>query len=220
MIDTTRAIRTPCQQRSRNSLERILKTAESLIRSKGFEALTVAEVVRRSHTSVGTFYARFRDKTALLMAVQERVIAREEKQMRDQVARVDWSKLTLEESVRKLVDIKREVARGNEKLYEAFVIHGATDAAIRERGYRSKAALEDLEVQILMDHADEIAHPDPEKAIRVACRVWQAAREEQVQRSRSGVRAGSVPEDLLLQELADVVIAYLKTPVQAAAEQT
>ncbi|HEY5528200.1 MAG TPA: helix-turn-helix domain-containing protein, partial [Thermoleophilia bacterium] len=82
MAEPAHALKTPCQQRSRDSLERILKTAETLIRTKGFEALTVAEVVRRSHTSVGTFYARFQDKTSLLHAVQERVHGRQETDMR------------------------------------------------------------------------------------------------------------------------------------------
>jgi AcrR family transcriptional regulator len=206
-------VKTPCQQRSRDSLERILKTAEALIRTKGFEALTVAEVVRRSETSIGTFYARFIDKTALLHAVQERVHGREEAQIRERVGKVGWDTLSLEETVRGLVDIKRAVTKGNERLLEAFVVHGATDPVVRQRGYRYKASVENLEVEVLMRHAAQIGHQDPESAARVASRLWQAAQEEQVQRSQSGVSSpGAVPQDLLMQKLAEVVIAYLRSP--------
>jgi AcrR family transcriptional regulator len=206
-------VKSPCQERSRDSLERILKSAEALIRTKGFEALTVAEVVRRSQTSIGTFYARFRDKTALLHAVQERVHGREEMQMRDRVSKVDWGALSLEATVQELVDIKRAVTKGNGRLLEAFVVHGATDPAVRQRGYRYKASIENLEVEVLMRHAAQIGHRDPESAARVASRLWQAAQEEHVQRSRSGVTfQGAVPQDLLIQKLAEVVIAYLRSP--------
>ena len=206
-------VKTPCQQRSRDSLERILKAAETLISSKGHEALTIAEVVRRSHTSVGTVYARFPDKVALLHAVHERVIYRDQEEFKNHLAEVDWSTLSLEETVERLATIKRAQAKGMERLYEAFVVHGATDAVLRAEGYRVKGQNEDLEAEILMGHAGEINHPDPEEAIRIASRIWQAAREEMVQRSRSGVPGpGGVPQDILMEKLDQVIIAYLKNP--------
>ncbi len=217
MADTAHAVKAPCQQRSRDSQERILRAAESLIKSKGFEALTTAEVVRRSRTSIGTLYARFGDKTALLHAVQERVQAREEAVMRAHLARVDWDGLSLEESVRQLLEIKQLAAEGDGRLFEAFVVHGATDPVLRTQGYRHKAIMEGLEVEVLLRHAEEIGHVDPENAARVASRLAQAAQEEYVQRSLSGVSLPTAaPPDLLLQRLAEVIIAYLKNPQPAA----
>jgi hypothetical protein len=62
-----------------------------------------------------------------------------------------------------------------------------------------------------MGHTAEIGHDDPEEAIRIACRIWQAAREEMVQRSKSGVPGpGGVPQDILMEKLDQVIIAYLK----------
>jgi AcrR family transcriptional regulator len=212
MAETTaRNVREPRQQRSRDSQERILRAAEALITSKGFEALTTAEVVRRSHTSIGTLYARFGDKAALLHAVQDRVQSREEATMRALAAKVDWDSLTLEQTVRSLLEIKQAATEGDDRLFEAFVVHGATDPVLRGQGYRHKATIEELEVQILMRHADEIGHSDPEGAARVASRLAQAAQEEYVQRSLSGVSLpAGAPADLLLQRLAEVIIAYLR----------
>jgi AcrR family transcriptional regulator len=216
VAETAHPVKAPCQQRSRDSQERILRAAESLIKSKGFEALTTAEVVRRSRTSIGTLYARFGDKTALLHAVQDRVQSREEAAMRTELAKVDWSSLTLEESVRRLLQIKQVATEGDGRLFEAFVVHGATDPVLRAQGYRHKATIEGLEVDVLMRHADEFGHPDPQEAARVASRLAQAAQEEYVQRSLSGLELpASVRPDLLLQRLAEVIIAYLKSP-QAA----
>jgi AcrR family transcriptional regulator len=191
----------------------MLKAAETLIKSKGFEALTTAEVVRRSRTSIGTLYARFGDKTALLHAVQERVQSREEDLMRAHLAKVDWDSLSLDESVRHLLEIKQTATEGDDRLFEAFVVHGATDPVLRAQGYRHKAAIEGLEVEILLRHSGEIGHPNPEDAARVASRLAQAAQEEYVQRSLSGVSLpAEAPPDLLLQRLAEVIIAYLKNP--------
>jgi AcrR family transcriptional regulator len=210
-------VKEPRQQRSRDSQERILKAAEILIKSKGFEALTTAEVVRRSRTSIGTLYARFGDKTALLHAVQDRVQAREETAMREQLAKVDWDGLSLEDTVRQLLQIKQMANEGDDRLYEAFVVHGATDPVLRAQGYGHKAAIEALEVEILLKHAGEFGHADPEAAARVASRLAQAAQEEYVQRSLAGDSLpAAAPPDLLLQRLADVIIAFLKNPVPAA----
>jgi len=213
VVESAHAVKKPRQQRSSDSLERILRTAETLIRTKGYEALTVAEVVRRSNTSIGTFYARFEDKTALLHAVQERVYGREEAQIAEESAKVDWDQLSLEDTVHKLVEIKQAATHGNDRLLEAFVVCGATDPVLRERGYRHKAEIERLEVEILMGHAAQIGHSNPELASRVASRLWQAAREENVQRSRSGVAfPDSVPGDILICKLPEVIVAYLQSP--------
>ncbi len=221
MAETVHGVKEPRQQRSRDSQERILKAAESLIKSRGFEALTTAEVVRRSHTSIGTLYARFGDKTALLHAVQNRVQSREEACMRNQMAKIDWDSLSLEEGVRRLLQIKQTANEGDARLFEAFVVQGATDPVLRAQGYRHKAAVESLEVEILMRHAGEIGHADPEGAARVASRLAQAAQEEYVQRSLAvGSFVGTAPPELLLQHLADVIIAYLKNPQPAAGQAT
>jgi AcrR family transcriptional regulator len=213
VAETVHEVKAPRQQRSRDSQERLLKAAEMLIKSKGFEALTTAEVVRRSRTSIGTLYARFGDKTALLHAVQDRVQSREEALMRASIAKVDWDRLSLEEAVRELLQIKQTANEGDDRLYEAFVVHGATDPVLRAQGYRHKAIIEALEVEILLKHAGDIGHDDPEDAARVASRLAQAAQEEYVQRSLAGDSLpAAAPPDLLLQRLAEVIIAYLKNP--------
>jgi AcrR family transcriptional regulator len=217
VAEIAHAIKAPRQQRSRDSQERILRAAEALIKSKGFEALTTAEVVRRSRTSIGTLYARFGDKTALLHAVQERVQSREEALMRAHLAKVDWDGLSLDDSVRHLLEIKQMATEGDDRLFEAFVVHGATDPVLRAQGYQHKAAIEGLEVDILLRHAGEIGHADPAGAARVASRLAQAAQEEYVQRSLSGVSLPTeAPPELLLQRLAEVIIAYLKNPAPTA----
>lgn len=62
----------PRQVRSRRTLERILAATERLLARERFESITVRKIVRQSRTSIGSFYARFNDKRALLPALYER----------------------------------------------------------------------------------------------------------------------------------------------------
>ncbi len=73
-IPDLRWVRAPQQARSQETLDRILDAAEALVTEKGFEEATVAEVARRAESSVGAFYARFRDKTGLLYALHDRYL--------------------------------------------------------------------------------------------------------------------------------------------------
>src|ERR1043166_9721018 len=62
----------PKQARSGRTLQRLLDAAESLIKEKGHAAVSIPEIARRARSSVGGFYARFRDKNELLRALEER----------------------------------------------------------------------------------------------------------------------------------------------------
>src|SRR5512143_476146 len=62
----------PKQARSERTLQRLLDAAEQLIAEKGHQAVSIPEIARRAHSSVGGFYARFRDKNELLRALEER----------------------------------------------------------------------------------------------------------------------------------------------------
>ena len=68
--DLPRGSSAPKQDRSRKTLEAILKATRYLIERKDFSAISISEIVERSATSNGSFYARFPDKVSLLVALQ------------------------------------------------------------------------------------------------------------------------------------------------------
>ena len=69
-------VREPMQLRSRNTMGRIVSTAEELVAMGVFDRTTVLELVRRAQTSVGAFYSRFRDQAALRSVLEERFVQR------------------------------------------------------------------------------------------------------------------------------------------------
>jgi AcrR family transcriptional regulator len=59
------------QERSKDTQERVLAAARSLLaRGTSWPDITIAAIVRTSRSSVGAFYARFRDKDTLLRLLQ------------------------------------------------------------------------------------------------------------------------------------------------------
>ena len=60
------AVRPPKQRRSRESYERVLEAAHTLLEENGFDGFTIQEVAARSGVSVGAIYERFGNKESLL----------------------------------------------------------------------------------------------------------------------------------------------------------
>jgi len=69
-----RAARTPRQQRSRETLARILAAAEKLLETREFDELTMVELAKHARCGVGTVYGRLPNKESLLVCLHERYI--------------------------------------------------------------------------------------------------------------------------------------------------
>lgn len=65
-------LRPPRQERTRASLERTLRHAERLLETRFFDDLSVEEFAAAAGVSIGSFYARFPGKEALLDALASR----------------------------------------------------------------------------------------------------------------------------------------------------
>ncbi|MBN9629670.1 MAG: helix-turn-helix transcriptional regulator, partial [Actinobacteria bacterium] len=65
------AEREPLQARSRESWERVLRTAAELFEAGGWEALSISEVCRRTGVSAPSIYARVDGRAGLFAAVYD-----------------------------------------------------------------------------------------------------------------------------------------------------
>ena len=166
--------RSPQQKRSRESLERLLDAAVEQIRLNGFEALTITGVVNSIGLSVGAFYARFPDKTALLHAVQDRFHLRLEAKIREELIAEAEPKTTLAEAVDFSVGVLIRNVMGERELSRAFMSLSVTDPVLRARGELVNRQRREVFTQIMMRHTAEIGHPDPELAVNVAYGMYAA----------------------------------------------
>ena len=174
MEDQLTPYKSPRQKRSRESLERLLEAAEEQIRANGFESLTVSGVVNSIGLSVGAFYARFPDKTALLHALQDRFHGRMEPRIRAQMLAEAGPKTTLAETVDAAVEVLIRNVVGERELSRAFMTLSVTDPILRAGGERVNRERREAFADIVMPHSAEIGHGDPRLAVDIAYGMYAA----------------------------------------------
>jgi len=69
-------VRPPQQERSRETLDRIIEAAERLIDSRAFDTVSIDDIINEADVSRSSFYARFPSKEALLPVLFERFTER------------------------------------------------------------------------------------------------------------------------------------------------
>jgi AcrR family transcriptional regulator len=155
----------PKQARSERTLLRILESAESLIESKGLPAVSVPDIVSHADSSVGGFYARFKDKNELLRALEERFFNRVTDLLEALAEPGRWQGCGIAEITEPLMgELVRTVER-NRRLIEAFLIRSAGDPSFRDDGLRFRQRAANRLTPLLLARRSEIRHPDPEVAI-------------------------------------------------------
>jgi AcrR family transcriptional regulator len=164
----------PQQKRSRESLERLLDAAEERLAAVGIEAFTIADVVGAADLSVGAFYARFPDKTALLHAVQDRFHERIEPPIHAEMRRRGAQGHNLSEAVDFLIDILAAHFADTRELSRAFMMSSVFDPVMRARGERVNRERREIFAAELLAHRDEIGHGDPAMAIDMAYSIYTA----------------------------------------------
>lgn len=112
----------PRQARSRATMERILSAVEELLTEKSFDQITIAEISARSASAPTAVYARFSDKTAVLLAVHERFRERTVSKIFAAIEDPDRKSLPFEEF---LVYVAREMVmlyRDNRRLLRSVLL--------------------------------------------------------------------------------------------------
>lgn len=200
----------PKQARSERTLHRLLDAAESLIAEKGLADVSVPDIARRAGSSVGGFYARFRDKNELLRALEERFFGRQRERV-ERLTRLErWGDASLPRIVRahavELVGVFRE----HEALIRAFVSRAVHDVEFRGEALRFRQQTAERLADFLLRHPGRIRHPDA----RLACDLGvQLAFATMMARVVFGdVRAGGriLSDAELAEELARSFLGYLR----------
>jgi AcrR family transcriptional regulator len=200
----------PQQRRSQDSLERILDASETLIRERGFESMTIADVVERSGSSVGSLYGRFRNKLALLQAVQVRYHARVENALAAEFQGDSPPEESLESAARRVVRVLCEYLLKEPELFRAFVLQAVFDPRVRAQGEAANARRRERVATVLIKHREGIGHPDADRAVRWAYSLCMATLRERITFGRAAELSGGFADEQMIQELTRTVIAYLK----------
>ena len=167
-IDDLQWVQPAHQERSQRTLARLLDAAEAEIREKGYAEASVAEIARRAGYSVGTFYRRFRDKTALLHALDERWGEAFRATMEAAVAPARWQGAPILEILAGYIEFSLTQGRERAALHRAALIMASRDARFAERHVKLAGLLHGRLRTLLIERRDEIGHSDPTLAIEFA----------------------------------------------------
>ena len=206
--------RHPKQRRSRDTLERMLGSAETLLAKKGFEEITISEVVTGARTSVGAFYKRFSGKAALLQALYDRY-SDELAEMTERNLRTESYKgATLENRVRRLMKILVGAYTERRGFLRAMILHARVHPdAIPGDQRNARSQFYDRLASILLGARAEIHHPSPRRAVDLALfAAVSACRERILFAAAPHPSALGIPEKGLADDLSDLLIRYLTAP--------
>ena len=165
----------PVRKPAQETLEKLLVAAEEQLREQELDAFTVQNVLQRAGLSVGAFYSRFPDKTAILHEVQERVHTRIDGLIQADLAAKQGSCRSLEEAVDESFGILIRHVFSERELFRAFMMLSVFDQHMRQKGEQMNWDRQRAVAKFLEPHFDEIGHDDPHHAIDSAYAIYSSS---------------------------------------------
>jgi AcrR family transcriptional regulator len=203
------------QQRSRHTLDRLLRAAAEVLDEHGLEGATVPRIAARARLTPGAIYRRFPDKDALLREVCLRVLRENVRHSQDALSPDRWAHRSAADLVRHVVDTTLRGHARHRGLLRALTLftleHGderfvSESQELQWKVFQSVSAL-------LLARRNEIGHASPESAVRFALLMVGVAAKNVIALPRDPKQlTRPVPEldRTLRRELPKMVLAYLK----------
>lgn len=200
------------QQRSRDTQDRILRATEKLLQNEPFESISVRRIIKEAKTTIGSFYARFRDKDALLpvlYAEYQQQLQTSLVQLQDAVSQAVGMDAVAELAVQHFVDTYGEIPNLSRALYD-HVTRSPREPESRnvaDRRYRQYSFLFDA----LLEFRSEIVHPDPPRAVELAVYFMVVAcRNRLLYPQAPQTRKVRITKQELVPELVRLLTGYLR----------
>jgi AcrR family transcriptional regulator len=200
------------QERSRRSLERLLRAAVEVLDEHGLDGATIPRIAKQAGLTPGAIYRRFPDKDALLREVCLRALEGNYRYARDLLVPEQWKNKSLQEMLECLIGMTLHGHTHHRGLLRAitfFTLEHPDPAFVRKS--------EELQVQVfrtatelLLTRRSEIRHPDPDRAVPFALMMVGVAARGVLVLPRVS-RLVEDAEAKLLLELPTMVLRYLGT---------
>jgi AcrR family transcriptional regulator len=207
-------LRPPQQARSQATLERLLQATEELIAQETFDKATIAEITRRSKSSVGAFYNRFADKEALFDCFDERFFQRAREYWDIFFASPQWCTGSPSQRVEQFVTFLVGKNREHRPLLRALALYGLTRPDARYLARRTQ-----LEEHVLAQLEKGLvtfpglgAHPNPTLAIALGVRMILSTVQALIL-FRDGPGETVPADEVLAAELTRAFLNYVGIPI-------
>jgi AcrR family transcriptional regulator len=199
----------PKQARSERTLYRLLDAAEALIVEQGLGGLSIPAVVRRAGSSVGGFYARFRDKNELLRALEERFFLQVQARLDALADERRWDGAPVGKIVAAAVEELVNVTESRRELIRAFLFRATQDVQIRDDAVRFRNRAAERIAALLVGKAPGFSHPDPILAIDLGVQLGFSLMNQHVLLDGTRAAGRMLTREELQREIARMFIAYV-----------
>lgn len=157
----------PQQERSRESLRKLLKAAAEVLGQHGVEGTTIPRIAQHAGLTPGAVYRRFHDKEALLEEVILGMLERQDERMKTGLTPEKAALIPLPVFAEQIIGGMVITYRVNAALLRAmrmFVL-GRPQTAFYRKASKIEAGSFGRLIDLLLAHRKHIKHPDPRAAI-------------------------------------------------------
>jgi len=204
----------PKQNRSRESLRRLLLSAAEVLQEKGLDAATIPMIARRAGLSPGSVYRRFRDKDALLRTLLLETLTSSEARTA-KILSPELMNRSLDEVVMYLVRTTLESYRKHAGLMRALTQFARSHPSTSFRKQVDEIEVRNFRriVDFLLMKRTAIRHPKPKTAIALALMSFAlSVREIVILDAVSDAWSPVLPRSdaELIEELTRAFLSYLR----------
>ncbi len=205
------------QQRSRATLERILRAAATLLEDRDFDELSMADVARAARCSVGTMYYRIPGKQALLRCLYDMYASRLTERVSQLVERHSEKEIDLHDRVEQLAETFINLYVEQAGVVRALAQHLYRDRHGEYEVFRAQGTAQLHRcADFLMRSSDEIPHQRPRRACQLGLAFFSAAAWHRIVfADRLGLKIKASLRTLRV-ELSRMLYAYLALPEEDA----
>lgn len=159
----------PRQERSRESLRKLVKAAVEVLGQRGIEGTTIPRIAHHAGLTPGAVYRRFHDKEALLETAIIGILERQDERVRSTISAETAARIPLAILAEQSIGGMVTVYRMNAPLLRAMrqFVQGRARTPFYAKVDRLEARSFERVVELFLAHRAEIRHPDPRTAITV-----------------------------------------------------
>jgi AcrR family transcriptional regulator len=192
----------------------VLQAGAELLLEVGYEGFALQEVSRRSGVSIGSIFARAPSKEALILAIYDREMAKVSAANERLRETAQFEGLKGRDLIIALVDLMARGTLEHADILRVFMYRALVDEEIWRRGSDRSTQLSRAFEEALLEHKDELNHPDPELAIDVAFRMVYNTLVRRVTHGSTFESQRPLSDEDLIRELGEAAADYLLAPEQ------
>jgi AcrR family transcriptional regulator len=157
----------PQQERSRESLRKLLKAATEVLGQHGVDGATIPRIARHAGLTPGAVYRRFPDKETLLETAVLGVLSRQEERTKTGMTPAMAAQIPLPVFAEQIIGGMVVTYRANASMLRAMrtFVQGRANTPFWRKAAKLEAQSYAYVVELLLAHRKDIHHPDPRLAV-------------------------------------------------------